>query len=161
NGLSHSEVSEAIILASHRNCATAGDGGGHLRKETSGGSRRHRVAADEPAQFRHLILQSSRLRVEFLRGAGAFLRAGRIALGNLVQLGDGSVDLFDTLSLLPFRSSDFSDQRVGRGHLLGDLHERFLDLSGALGTLSAAGDRYFYLICSFLGRGGAPLSQRA
>ena len=42
-----------------------------------------RLAADEQAQFSHLIFQGFRLCIEFFRGAGAFLRAGGIALETL------------------------------------------------------------------------------
>ena len=50
-------------------------------------------------------------------------------------LGDGGVDLLNTLRLLAGGSSDFRNKRVGRAHLLGDLRERLLDLGGALSGL--------------------------
>jgi hypothetical protein len=50
-------------------------------------------------------------------------------------LGDGGVDLLNTLRLLAGGSSDFRNKRVGKAHLLGDLRERLLDLGGALSGL--------------------------
>ena len=85
--------------------------------------------------FCHLIFQSLRLRIELFRGAGALLRARGIALGDLIQLRNGGVDLLDTLSLLSRGNGDFRDKRVGSTHPLGNLRKRLLDLGRALRSL--------------------------
>ena len=126
------------MIFGHRDGAapSACDGGSRLREEPRRGHRRRAdgigLAADQQAQFPHQIFQGFRLCIEFFRGAGALLRAGGIALGDLIHLGDGGIDLLDTLRLLAGGSSDFRDKRVGRAHLLGDLRERLLDLGACI-----------------------------
>ena len=78
---------------------------------TGAGLEGTRLAPDQQAQFPHQIFQGFRLCIEFFRGAGALLRAGGIALGDLIHLGDGGIDLLDTLRLLAGGSSDFRDKR--------------------------------------------------
>src|SRR4029078_6636761 len=87
-----SKISEVIVvrfshrcrISWHRNGATSGDSRRHFRQESRGRNlwRTYscRVATYELAQLRHLILERLRLRIEFFSGAGAFLRAGGIAL---------------------------------------------------------------------------------
>ena len=82
-----------------------------------------------------------------------------IALGDLIHLGDGGIDLLDTLRLLASGSGDFRDKRVGRAHLLGDLRERLLYLGRALRSLSTVDDRRLDLVRCLLGGGGAPLAS--
>ena len=136
--------------------------GVRLREESQRGYRRRAHGSDLPVheqtQFRDEIFQGLRLCIELFRGARALLRAGGIALGDLVHLGDGRVDLFYTLRLLAGSSSDFCDERVGRTHLVGDLRQRLLDFGCALRPFSTVGNRRLDLVRGLLGRGGATLS---
>jgi len=56
--------------------------------------------AHEYKQFVNAQLRRSGLSAKFLGRGGAFFGAGCVALGNLVHLSDGNIDLGDSLGLL-------------------------------------------------------------
>ena len=80
-------------------------------------------APDKVAQAGHQVLHRLCLGREFLRSAGTFFGAGGIALGHFFHLSDAAIDLLDALGLLPGRIGDVGNQRICRGHAVGDLAE--------------------------------------
>src|SRR5262245_41628852 len=112
-------------------------GNSYMRCEHRGWSRsgyRGR-APNQLAELSDHLLERRCLGIEFLGRAGAFFGTGRIALSDLIHLGNGGVDLFDALGLFARGRGNFSDQRVGGRHLASDLSEGFADLGATDGAV--------------------------